>query len=78
MNLALLKNESKQPRKKGIAVPPPSSPLPTGRQVFSKGENTVSSLWPLARRAADPEGKGRRGGIFKTVKSYHRATIFPA
>jgi hypothetical protein len=39
---------------------------------FPKGETPISSLWPPARRASGPEGKGRSGGIlqgnFKQLK----------
>ena len=45
---------------KRVAVKSPFIPL------FFKGENMVSSLWQSL-----PAGRqGRRGGIFKTLKSY--------
>ncbi len=36
---------------------------------FSKGEAPISSLWPPARRASGPEGKGRLGGICKEISN---------
>ena len=40
------------------AVKSPSIPL------CKRGMTTDSPLWPLARRASDPEGKGELEGIF--------------
>jgi hypothetical protein len=59
-----LKNKFQKPKKlKESPSNPPLSPLPTGRQAFSKGEANISSLWdhfPVVRQA-----KGGREGFSK-------------